>query len=152
MQVPEVELKRLSPTLKKNFNIGQAAIHVPFHAKGALGKLAKKHKVTSDHLLKARRFVELLSNRVRRSRSQRKRRSIAKTNDAAAGSNERTAATIRVPTAIFHEHLRRIRAMSAAEEKVAELALVKLSAAQEPVGTLAYARSAIYQQSAVQAQ
>ena len=62
-QVPEVELKRLSPTLKKNFNIGQAAIKVPFHAKGALGKLAKKHKVTSDHLLKARRFVELLSNK-----------------------------------------------------------------------------------------
>lgn len=62
-QVPEVELKRLSPTLQKNFTIGQAAIQVPFHAKGALGKLAKKHKVTSDHLLKARRFVELLSNK-----------------------------------------------------------------------------------------
>lgn len=62
-QVPEVELKRLSPTLQKNFTIGQAAIKVPFHAKGALGKLAKKHKVTSDHLLKARRFVELLSNK-----------------------------------------------------------------------------------------
>lgn len=62
-QVPEVELKRLSPTLQKNFCIGQNAIQVPFHAKGALGKLAEKHNVTSDHLLKARRFVELLSDK-----------------------------------------------------------------------------------------
>lgn len=62
-QVPEAELKRLSPTLQKNFSIGQEAIQVPFHAKGALRKLAEKHKVTSDHLLKARRFVELLSGK-----------------------------------------------------------------------------------------
>ncbi len=62
-QVPEVELKRLSPTLQKNFSIGQNAIQLPFHAKGALGKLAEKLNVTSDHLLKARRFAELLSDK-----------------------------------------------------------------------------------------
>lgn len=62
-QVPKIELKRLSPTLQKNFSIGQEAIQVPFHAKGALRELAEKHEVTSDHLLKARRFVELLSGK-----------------------------------------------------------------------------------------
>ncbi len=62
-QVPEVELNRLSATLRKNFSMGQEAIKVPFRAKGALRMLAEKYKVTSDHLLKARRFVELLSNK-----------------------------------------------------------------------------------------
>lgn len=43
--------------------MGQDAIKVPFRAKAALRDLAKKYKVTSDHMLKARRFVELLSQK-----------------------------------------------------------------------------------------
>ena len=89
------------------------------------------------------------SNLERQRLSQRRRRSIAKTNDAAAESNERTAATILVPTAIVHEHLRRIRAMPAAVEKVAELALLESDAALELVAAL---METMDQQEAVQAQ
>lgn len=55
-------VSHLSKSLQRYYRVGLRALELEFHDKHGLRKLAKKYRINSDCLLKARRFVERLSD------------------------------------------------------------------------------------------
>lgn len=60
---PQTRTSQLSKTLQRYYDIGLQAKEILFTDKIALRKLAEKKHISSDCLLKARRFVERLGNK-----------------------------------------------------------------------------------------